>query len=35
MIELKYSTKRGKQVYKMGFVCQAETLFDLYKNRQN
>lgn len=31
MIELKFSTKRGKQVYNMGFVCQAETLFDLYK----
>lgn len=31
MIELKFSTKRGKQVYKMGIACQAQSLLELYK----
>lgn len=31
MIELNLSTKRGKEVYNMGFKCQGKSLFDLYK----
>ena len=30
MIELKLSTKRGKEVYRMGLRCQAEDLWALY-----
>lgn len=31
MIELNISTKRGKEVYKMGMQCQNHTLYNLYK----
>lgn len=31
MIELKFSTKRGKEIYKMGLTCQADDLHALYK----
>ena len=31
MIELKISTKRGKEVYRKGLRCQAEDLRALYK----
>lgn len=35
MIELKFSTKRGKEIYNMGITCQADDLYTLYKNRRN
>lgn len=31
MIELKFSTKRGKEIYNMGITCQADDLYTLYK----
>ena len=32
MIELKFSTKKGKKVYSMGTHCQVTTLNDIYKS---
>lgn len=32
MVELKFSTRRGKEVYKMSLSCQHTNLNDLYKH---